>query len=342
MAFRELLPQTLRARELYGDFWFNSEPVPISALRGQVILLEFWDYSCAASLRTLPYVLEWRRRYSPYGFVVVGVHTPRFQFGKDVQHVQRGIARLGVDFPVVMDNEALIAAHYDFRAVPEIVLIDKDGFVRYRSTGDGSYASIEHAIQALLYNAGVGEPLPLVMDPLREADREGVVCFRSTPELYAGYARGSIGNVEGYSPESVVRYSDPGLYLDGRFYAAGDWFNGRECLRVEGGGEENPQLIFDYLGVEAEGVLLGGGAHGAEISVVQDDAYLSPEIRGEDVRTDDAGRSYLVVAEPRLYRIVRNREYGEHILRLRGSADPVSAFAFSFTTAPIPELVSKN
>ena len=234
MTIQDIMPQTSRARELLGDFWFNSGPVPLAALRGQVVLLYFWDYSCAGCLRMLPYVTEWERRYQPFGLVTVGVHSPRFTFGKKPEHVQKAVARHGIGFPVVMDNEGLIALQYECRLLPETILVDKDGFIRYRSTGDGNAAAVEHALQALLYSAGVGAELPMIMDPLREADRSGAICFRATPELFAGYLRGTIGNVEGYAPESVLSYADPGMYLDGRLYADGEWRSERECLRLTG------------------------------------------------------------------------------------------------------------
>jgi len=342
MTMRDILPQTFRARELYGDFWFNSEPIPVTALRGQVILLMFWDYASAPCLRTLPYVFEWRRRYDPFGLVTVGVHTPRFPFEKKIEDVQRAVARSGLTFPVVTDNEALIAANYECRTTPELLLIDKDGFVRYRNAGEGGYASFEHALQALLYNAGAGGELPMVMDPVRETDRSGVVCYRATPELLTGYLRGSIGNVEGYAPESVVTYADPGLYLDGRFYAGGDWMNDRDCIRMAETGGEEGHLIVCYQGLGADAVLVPEGHRKTEVTVRQDNEFIALDARGTDLQIDAAGRSYLVLEEPRLYSVVRNREYREHALRFSGGPGRFAAYAFSFTTAVIPELISKN
>jgi hypothetical protein len=342
MNMRDILPQTTRARELYGDFWFNSEPIPVTALRGQVILLMFWDYASASCLRALPYVFEWRRRYEPVGFVTVGVHTPRFPFEKKIEEVQRAIARYGIGFPVVTDNEALIAANYECRTSPELILVDKDGFVRYRNAGEGGYAGFEHALQALLYNAGATGELPMVMDPVRETDRSGVVCYRATPEVFAGYLRGTIGNVEGYTPESVVSYTDPGMYLDGRFYAGGDWMNDRDCIRMAESGTRDGHLIICYQGLSADAVLVPEGPKKVEITVRQDNEFITPDARGADLQIDAGGRSYLVVEEPRLYSVVRNREYGEHALRLSCDAGRFAAYAFSFTTAVIPELISKN
>ena len=340
MTIQDILPQTVRARELLGDFWFNSEPVPLAAHRGQVVLLYFWDYAAASCVRMLPYVEEWDRKYAPLGLVTVGVHTPRFGFGRDPAHVQKGVTRLGVKFPVVMDNDALIALGYDCRALPETVLVDKDGFIRYRNQGDSAAPAVEHALQALLYNAGVGAQLPPVMEPLRDADRPGAVLYRATPELFAGYVRGGVGNVEGYAPESVVDYADPGIYLDGRMYADGCWRSERECLRRSREGAEEGHVIASYQGLDVQCVLEPEAGRHAEVTVRQDNEFLSAN-RGDDVRLDTRGRSFVLVDEPRLYTLVRNREYGEHIIRLSGGQG-FAIFGLSFSTAAIPELVSNN
>jgi len=342
MHAQEIESQTIRAGEMYGDFWFNAGPVLVSALRGQVVLVEFWDYTDGGSIRTLPYVTAWSRKYAPFGLVVIGVHSPRFPFGKDPENVRSAITRFGIPFPVVMDNEQLIAARYDVRSWPTMVLIDKDGFIRYRSSGDGGYGATEHAVQTLLYGAGVGEELPLLMEPLREADRTGAICYRATPDIFAGYLRGSIGNVEGYNPESVLRYADPGIYLDGRFYADGVWMNARECLRLESGGEGEGRLIVEYQAAEVNAVMEAEGGPGLEVTVRQDDRFLDAHNKGEDIVIAADGRSYLRIDEPRSYGLVRNREYGEHTLKLSSMCNGLALYAFTFVSSVIPEQISRN
>jgi hypothetical protein len=255
--------------------------------------------------------------------------------------VQKAVARYGIRFPVVMDNESLISMRYECRVLPEVVLVDKDGFIRYRSAGEGNAAAVEHALQALLYNAGVGAELPMIMDPLKESDRPGAVCYRATPELFAGYLRGTIGNVEGYAPESVVSYADPGIYLDGRLYAEGDWRSERECLRQAGDQGREGHVLAGYQGLDVQGVLEPEGEKKVEITVRQDNEFLSAN-RGDDIRLDRRGRSYVVVDEPRLYNLVRNREYGEHVVRLSGGRHRFVVYGFAFATGVIPELVSNN
>jgi thiol-disulfide isomerase/thioredoxin len=342
MASRDVLPQTVRAHELLGDFWFNSEPVIIAALRGQVILVEFWDYTSDASLRTIPYMKEWHRKYQEFGLVVVGVHTPRFPFARNPEEVQKAIDKLGIRYPVVMDNDGLLATRYDSRAWPTVFLIDRSGFLRYAAEGEGGYAATEHVIQTLLYDAGVSERLPGLMDPLRDIDRADAVCYRATPELFAGYVRGSIGNVEGYSPESVVTYADPEIYLDGRFYASGSWINERNCLRLDARSGAYGAIIVHYCAREVNAVFKPDGVSRFELEVTQDGRPLRDEDCGEDVHVGTDGRSVVTVTEARLYGLVKNPQYGEHVVRLTTRSGGCSLYSIAFVTCAIVEPVSKN
>jgi thiol-disulfide isomerase/thioredoxin len=338
----DFLPQTERARELYGDQWFNGEPVSLASLTGQVVLIEFWDYSCGPGVRTLPLIGQWARQYEAHGLRVVGVHTPRFPFGADPENVRRALDRLKVHVPVVMDNQSLIASQYGCRNIPEIVLVDKDGFIRYRWTGDGGLAEFELALQALLRNAGTFEEMPPLMNVLHDVEGRGAVRFRTTPEVFAGYLRGSLGNTNGYAPESVVEYDDPGVYFDGRFYLDGLWMNDRYCMRMEEESTRQGRLIVGYHGVDAEAVLAPEGSGTVLVTVRQDDGYLHDENKGADVRIDAAGRSYVSVDEPRLYHLVHNPEHGEHLVTLETDGGRISAYAFSFSSDALPAHALNN
>lgn len=342
MTFSEIPARTRKARELYGDYWLNSPPVILSDLKGRVVLIEFWDYTCIHCKRTLPYLKEWARKYEPYGLVVVGVHTPKFPFGKDADGVQAAVQRSEITFPVVMDNEARIADGFGNRYWPSTYVIDKEGYIRFESTGEGNYQSVEHEIQTLLYESGVSEELPLLMEPLRGEDRPGAVCYRSSPELFAGYLRGSIGNVEGYSPESIVNYVDPRLYLEGRFYVSGTWLNDRNSLRFVGSEAGIGSVFLQYRALEVN-VVLKGKDHGvSEIEVMQDAAYLTEENRGDDIVILGGGKSIIRVDEPGMYALVKNSEYGEHTLQLTTGNDGLALYSFAFVTGVMTELVSNN
>src|SRR5437870_542043 len=170
----DILPQQFRVPEMYGDYWYNSDPIPVSALRGYVILVEFWDYTNQSSIRSLPYVQEWNRRYADKGLVTIGVHTPEFPFGRDPMNLRPAIERLNIRYPVVSDNDYIIWGAFRNQTWPTKYLVDKHGFLRYVHPGEGSYQNIEHALQSLLVEAGYHDDLPIVMEPLREEDRPGV------------------------------------------------------------------------------------------------------------------------------------------------------------------------
>jgi hypothetical protein len=338
MTILDCEPGTIRAHELYGDYWFNSDPVPVLAQRGNIVLLDFWDYTSSASLHALPYVIDWHRKYGPQGLVVLGVHTPRFPFGREPENVQRAIHRLGIPYPVVMDNEAMVWARYGNRVWPTQHIVDRHGFVRFINAGGGSPGATEHMLQTLMLDAGLLNDFPDLTEPLRETDRPGAVCYRATPEIYAGYLRGSMGNVEGYSPESAVHYSDPGIYFEGKFYVAGDWSNGRDEMHLVG--NEGGDFLVRYSGLEVDVVLSSPGAQGVEVAVRQDGQHVPKEALGDDVRIGGEGRSLLSVREPRSYHLIRNREHGEHLLKVEAPAGSLMLYALSFTPGVIPELIS--
>jgi len=134
----ESLQQQYRVPEIYGAFWFNSDPIALGALRGYPILVDFWDYACQSCLRTVPYVQEWHRRYSDKGLAVLGVHTPRFPFASDPINVRGALEKLNIFYPVVMDNDFLIWSAFRAEVWPTRYLIDKHGFIRYIQQGEGS------------------------------------------------------------------------------------------------------------------------------------------------------------------------------------------------------------
>lgn len=133
--------------------WLNSPPLGSEQLRGKVVLVEFWTYTCINCLRTLPYVKEWSEKYRSQGLVVVGVHTPEFPFEKDKGNVERALQKLGITYPVVMDNQYQIWNAYQNRYWPTQYLIDTQGQIRYQHIGEGAYQKTEEMIRTLLIEA---------------------------------------------------------------------------------------------------------------------------------------------------------------------------------------------
>jgi hypothetical protein len=334
----EILPQQFRVPEIYGNYWINGDPVSLVALRGCVLLIDFWDYTSICWHHTLPYLREWYKRYSDKGLILIGVHTPQFPFGREPVNVQTAVDALSIKYPVVMDNDYVVWNAFRCSSWPTKVIADKNGFIRYIHAGEGHYQNIEHAIQSMIVDTGYRDDLPYVMASLKDIDRPGIVCYRETPEIVTGWQRGTIGNVEGYSPESTVHYEDPRVYVPGRLYLHGDWFNDRNYLKINTADPDEGYLTFAYQAKEVNAVLKPDGERGFQVFVEQDGQFLSRGDKGSDVRYDEAGQSYFVVNEARLYNIVRNREFGEHRLKLRTRSNGFAVYAISFVTEIIPEL----
>jgi hypothetical protein len=336
----EILQKQFRAPDVYGNLWINSEPVPIPSLQGRVVMVEFWDYTSQAWLRGVPYITEWNRRYRDAGLVVIGVHTPRFPFGREPGPVRRAVEAFGITYPVVMDNDFLVWGAYRATAWPTRYLIDRHGFIRYLHGGEGSYQNFEQAIQSLLHEVGYQPDLPPLMAPVRDTDRPGAYCFRATPEILAGWLRGTIGNVEGFEPESTIRYTDPGVYVEGRIYLDGDWSTHRSHIRLgeqEGG---SGSVTIRYQAKEVNVVLEPEGERNFQVFVRQDGRYLDPANSGSDVFSDGEGRCFLRVDGARLYGVVNNPEYGEHTLTLASRSNGLSLYCVSFVSCVIPEMIS--
>jgi hypothetical protein len=332
----------IRAPELFGDFWLNAEPIMLRDLRGSVVLIDFWDYSSINCLRAQYYVKEWYVRYREFNLMVIGIHTPQFEFGRNPENVQKALRRLGVDYPVVMDNEAIIWTAYSNRIWPTRFLVDKDGFLRYAHQGEGSYEQFERAMQSLLVESGYHGELPDLLPPARDTDYPGAVCLHATPEIQLGYLRGTLGNTEGHGPESTILYDDQGFHLIGRAYLKGKWFNDREGVRFYGDVGEEGGASFAYEAVEVNSVMDSRKGMPNKVFALQDSRPLTKLNAGADVQFDDDGHSYILVDGPRKFNIVCNPEFGEHELALSTSTPGLGIFAFSFVTGVIPELVSRN
>jgi thiol-disulfide isomerase/thioredoxin len=352
----------IRMPEFAPGEWLNT-PHPLSqeSLRGQVVLVDFWDYSCINCIRTLPYVSGWHRAYKDYGLVTIGVHAPEFKFGRDRSQVEAAMARLGIEYPVLLDNDYQTWQRYANHAWPSKYVIDSRGYIRFQRRGEGYYQLTEQAIRALLAEASAEVNLPAPLPLLREEDAAGAVCYRPTPELYAGYQGGglfggALGNSEGYVADSVMMYSLPEAdeREEGKFYLEGFWRSGPEFLAFAG--QDGGRVVLPYQAAGVNVVLsptadlvelalaLWPSAAEPIVEVWQDERPLPPEIAGRDVRYRGEGSAYLLVDQARMYEVVRNPDYGWHELDLVFRSSRLALYAFTFTTcvAPMPDIGARG
>lgn len=360
MSEQLLEPRLIRMPELAPGQWLNTErPLTREQLRGHVVLLDFWDYTCVNCLRTLPYVVAWAGRYAPFGFVVIGIHAPEFGFARHHAHITRAMADYGVDYPVLLDNDYQNWDYFAVKAWPTKVLIDPDGYIRRRWQGEGGYGETEQAIQALLRRRHPQALLPQLLPALRPEDRPGAVCYRPTAEVYAGVRGGGLfggglGNPEGYATQGPVFYRmpDPEEREVGHFYLAGAWRALPEAVGFAG--NTRGEVRVRYNGATANAVLspsadpvdtildLRPTDAAPLLEIRQDGRYLTSDNAGADVVVDADGRSLLRLTAPRLYELVRNAEFGTHELAITFCATGQALYSLTFTGCAAPGAPSGN
>jgi thiol-disulfide isomerase/thioredoxin len=320
--------------------WLNSPPLSMEKLRGKVVLIDFWEYTCSNCIQTYPYLKQWHQKYADKGLVIVGVHTPEFQFAREEANVARSAKEKGLTYPLVLDPDYRVWNAYKNRYWPAKYLIDAEGDVRYIRVGEGAYGTTEAKIQQLLKEIDPSVQLPSITEPVRDSDVPGAVCYPVTPELYLGYERGgqqgSLGNRGGYQPGKLVNFINPGRWVDGRVYAHGVWKNNSESLESTRSSPHPSDYIairYHALGVNA--VLKPERGKPVRVFVDHDGKPVAMADRGEDIQYDEQGRSYLSVETPRMYHIIQNAKYGKRMLRLTTGDPGVGVYSFTFVSCRV-------
>ena len=312
------LPDLGAAPEFTGtQRWFNTpggRPLTLRALRGRVVLVDFWTYTCINCLRTLPYLEAWDARYRDDGLTIVGVHSPEFPFERGAGNVQSAIGREGIRYPVAQDNQLATWDAWGNQYWPAEYLIDAHGQVREAHFGEGDYDRTEMAIRTLLREAGS-------RDPGAMAAPRGVVhpTFEATPETYLGRAR-----AERFDPPpqpGTATYAEPGKLKTSHFALSGTWNVGDEAATAVG----DAAIHASVVGKDVYLVLSppSGGRSGT-VRVELDGRPIAPGRAGADVHGDTVR-----VDRQRLYHLVSAPKGEHHRLTLRVSPG-VGAYAFTF------------
>jgi thiol-disulfide isomerase/thioredoxin len=318
----------------FGQVWLNSAPLSLRALRGQVVLVDFWDYTCVNCLRTLPYLREWHRRYRDLGLVVVGVHAPEFYFASVPELVSLAAQEHGLEYPILLDNEFQIWQAFANRYWPSKYLIDTDGYIRYFHHGEGGYGETETAIQALLRERDPRVALPAPMEPVRPMDVPGALmaCQRPTPELYCGSRRGRLANPGGWREGERHVYSFGGTAPVESIELDGAWVSRVDSLQAAPGNVVS-RLRLSYDAAEVNVVLASSAeAPVARLLVTSDGQPIAADARGADVQQDPSGATFVQVARPRMYEILRRRRFHSGLLQFETRAPGLEFFAFTFVS----------
>ena len=335
------------AAEVVGiNAWINSQPLMIADLKGKVVLVDFWTYTCVNCIRTFPYLKVWHAKYADDGLVILGVHTPEFNFEKNLENVREAVEMHSIGWPVALDNEYATWNAYRNRYWPAKYLIDKDGVIRYTHFGEGAYIETESKIRELLEEAGADLleldfdlPNNQPLDPMFLRAPSGGI----TRELYGGHERGYrdvmisggyVKHTEYYAArDRVTDYEDPGDHERHVIYLQGPWYNGSESLRHGRETSNFEDYIFlDFSATSVNAVFRpeGEGAGPYEVLVTLDGNYLDDSNKGEDVVIEEDGRSFVPVNGPRMYSIIQAPHYGRHELKLSSNSPHFALFAFTF------------
>ena len=329
-------------RELVGvTGWFNSEPFTIAEQIAQdrVVLVDFWTYTCINCIRTLPFLREWHEKYAPHGLVILGVHSPEFDFEHDRANVAAAIEDLDVRWPVAQDNDFATWREFRNNFWPAKYLIGVDGKIRYEHFGEGAYPETELEIRDALTDAGWDVSAIPVGSAAPEPDPEAGA---QTRELYGGYERnyafrGLYAAQEEYyvGPDMELEYEDIDTSSSERehnqWYVQGLWRNEREAIVHERTTTQLEGYLALRFASRSVNVVLNPPPGDPFTVVIElDGRALAPGEAGADVTFDNEGRSVIVVDSARVYAIVELPEWGDHALKLRSNSASFAVFAFTF------------
>jgi thiol-disulfide isomerase/thioredoxin len=309
-----------------ADAWLNSPPLTASALRGKVVLISFWTYTCINWLRTQPYLRAWAEKYRDKGLVVIGVHTPEFRFEKNIDNVRREVKALQVDYPVAVDSEYVIWNAFHNNYWPALYFLDAQGRVRHEHFGEGSYDQSEMVIQRLLAEAGVGGIGDELVSPVaRGFEVAADWASLKSPENYVGYAR-----TEGFaSPGGAVRdkphnYELPGQLHRNEWALSGDWTWQRDAASAS---KPNGRIVYRFHARDLN-LVMGPATPGVAAKFrVTIDGQQPGAAHGLDV--DEAGAG--TVSEPRLYQLIRQQEpISDRQFEIEFLDPDVEVFCFTF------------
>jgi thiol-disulfide isomerase/thioredoxin len=305
--------------------WLNSPPLTPEELRGNVVLVDFWTYTCINWLRTLGYVRAWFERYRDQGLVVIGVHTPEFPFERDVENVREAAKDMKVEYPVALDPEYDVWNAFANRYWPAVYIADADGRIRHHQFGEGGYEECERVIQLLLHHAGheIGADLVSVTPDGFEAQADWTNL--ESPETYLGYLQGQSFASPGEAElDEQRRYALPDRLTLNQWALAGDWTVGRRAVVSNG---VDGQIAFRFHARDVN-LVLGPRVRGESVPFrVLVDGKPPGEAHGLDVDQEGSG----AVTQQRLYQLVRERgEIIDRTFEITFLAPGVEAYVFTF------------
>lgn len=327
-----------QARPIKMDFivdrpsdWIQ-QPTSIKALRGKVLLIDFFDYSCINCIRSDPYLREWYRRYHDKGLEIVSVHTPEFEFERDPNNVRAAIRKAKYKWHVLNDPLRKNWWQFGVLAWPERILFDSAGVMQFGQYGEGHYGNMEKAIQDQIRALHPGIKLPVIMAPVLPTDRPDAVCHPMTPEIYT-WIKGIPGHHVCFTGKDIGKtamFRYPAAVDQGVVYLSGTWTPYKHFLEPESAGSA---LELKYMAKEVNVVL--APYQNCSFVIYQDGKPLRSSDFGADVRLAN-GLPTVVPRESRMYQIVKNKNWKQADLELRMKASGMRFYSFTFSTDCLP------
>jgi len=313
-----------KAPDLVGiSGYINTLPDELqNKIHNHVVLYDIWTYSCINCVRTLPFITAWDEKYSDQGLLIIGIHTPEFEFEKDIENVKLAVKKYGIHYPVVLDNDRKTWNAFENNYWPRKYIADQEGYIRYDHIGEGGYQETEKIIQDLLKERN--ESLGLNASSAKEFVKidEFESSWLRTPELYFGYdfvsGRNQLGSPEGFKPNQDVTYSIPESKQLHSFYLDGTWKNLSGSMKLV---SDSGSIVVPYSGQEVNIVTSGD----AVLKIRIDGKDIDPSKYGKDV---DKGQIH--VHEPGLYNIVKTNSSENHTLELFVETPGFEIFTFTF------------
>jgi len=304
--------------------YLNTTPEELSGeFKDKVVLYDIWTYSCINCIRTLPYVTAWNDKYADQGLLIIGVHSPEFEFEKDPENVKMAIEKYGIDYPVVLDNDMETWKAFDNRYWPRKYIADHEGYIRYDHIGEGGYQETEKIIQKLLdeRNTSLGIQMASAASLVDIEEFEHTM-FRS-PELYLGYKfaqnRNQLGSEEGFQPGKIVTYSESDKVDLHKFYLTGDWKNYKDSMELV---SDTGTIKLLYNAKEVNIVT----DNVAELKIFLDGEPIPAKYSGDDITLGNS----LIVSEPDLYNIVSSENSASHLMEIQIKGKGFQIFTFTF------------
>ena len=314
-----------KAPDLVGiAHYLNTTPDDLKLeMKGKVILYDIWTYSCINCIRTLPYITAWNDKYADEGLLIIGIHSPEFEFEKKSENVELALAKHGITYPVVMDNDWETWKAFENRYWPRKYIADHEGFIRYDHIGEGAYQETEKIIQQLLKERSLSLGMQIASaESLVDIEEFQHTSFR-TPELYFGYklaqGRNQLGSEEGFNQNKIISYSNPSNLELHKFYLIGDWKNLEDSMKLE---SNSGSIKVLYHAKEVNIVT----ANDAELEIFLDGNALDEKYSGNDIQSGNK----ITVSEPDLYNIINSEKSATHELEIKIDQKGFEIFTFTF------------